>query len=56
MLVDAVDLVTGAIGFCRQNAISKLLVDLRFLNGIVVPSTVDRFLMAREWATPPKAP
>jgi hypothetical protein len=49
-LVDAVDLVTGAIGFCRQNGISKLLVNANQLRGLPVPTTVDRFLMAREWA------
>ena len=49
-LVDAVDLVTGAIGFCRQNGIRKLVVNTQSLRGLSVPTTVDRFLMAREWA------
>ncbi|MEO8755967.1 MAG: hypothetical protein ABI624_25170 [Casimicrobiaceae bacterium] len=49
-LVDAVDLVAAAIAYCREHGIRKLLVDVTGLSGIAIPSLVDRFLMAEEWA------
>jgi hypothetical protein len=49
-LSDAVDLVTRAIAYCRGRAVDRLLVDATGLEGVPVPSLVDRFLMAEEWA------
>lgn len=49
-LVEAVDIIRKAIGYCRQRSMAKLLVDGRGLTGIPIPSLVDRFLMVEEWA------
>jgi hypothetical protein len=49
-LVEAVDLVNTAIAYCRDRSVGKLLVDGTGLVGVSVPSLVDRFLMAEEWA------
>jgi hypothetical protein len=49
-LIEAVELVTSAIAFCRSERISKLLVDVTGLVGLPIPSLVDRFLMVEEWA------
>lgn len=49
-LVDAVDLITSAIAYCRDQSIDKLLVDVTGLVGVAIPSLVDRFLMVEEWA------
>jgi len=49
-LVDAVDLITGAIAYCRDQSIDKVLVDVTGLAGVAIPSLVDRFLMVEEWA------
>lgn len=49
-LVDAVDLITSAIAYCRGQSIDKLLVDVTGLVGVAIPSLVDRFLMVEEWA------
>jgi hypothetical protein len=49
-LTEAVALVTVAIAFCREPRVIALLVDTTGLAGVAVPSLVDRFLMAEEWA------
>jgi hypothetical protein len=49
-LVEGVDFVAAAIVYCREHGIRKLLVDVTGLSGIAIPSLVDRFLMAEEWA------
>jgi hypothetical protein len=49
-LVEAVELITEAIAFCRIRAIRRLLVDSTGLTGFTSPSLVDRFLMAQDWA------
>jgi hypothetical protein len=49
-LVEAVALVTGAIVFCRDKKIPKLLVDVTGLTEFATPSLVDRYLMVEEWA------
>ena len=45
-LVEAVEIVTSAIAFCRDRGIPKLLVDGTGLVGLPIPSLVDRFLMS----------
>jgi hypothetical protein len=49
-LVDAVQLITEAIAFCRIRAIRRLLVDSTGLTGFASPSLLDRFWMAQDWA------
>jgi hypothetical protein len=49
-IVEAVDLVVSAIGYCRNRRIAKLLVNGTGLVGMPVPSLIDRFLMVEEWA------
>ena len=49
-LVEAVALITSAIAYCRDRRISKLLVDATGLVGVAIPTLIDRFLMAEEWA------
>jgi len=49
-LVEGVELVSGAITYCRVRKITKLLVDLRELFGYPVPSLADRYWMVQDWA------
>ncbi|HEX7273699.1 MAG TPA: hypothetical protein VF420_16265 [Casimicrobiaceae bacterium] len=49
-LVEAVDMVKRAIASCRRSEIAKLLFDGTGLTGIPIPTLVDRFLAAEEWA------
>jgi len=49
-LVEGVELVSGAITYCRVRNINKLLVDLRELFGYPVPSLTDRYWMVQDWA------
>jgi len=49
-LVEAVDLVSGAIAHCRRRGVGKLLVDATRLVDLPIPTLVDRFLMVEDWA------
>jgi hypothetical protein len=49
-LLEAVDLIGSAIGYCRDRRIAKLLINGTGLDGMSVPSLIDRFLMVEEWA------
>ena len=49
-LIEAVDLITRAIAYCRERCVNRLLVNVTGLTGVPVPSLVDRFLMVEEWA------
>ena len=49
-LAEAVELITGAIAYCRDRGLDKLLVNATGLVGVAVPSLCDRFLMVEEWA------
>ena len=49
-LVEAVDLINRAITYCREQHIAKLLVNGTGVDGVPIPSLVDRFLMVEEWA------
>src|SRR5215510_9638033 len=49
-LPDAVDIVRTAVAYCRHRALGRLLVDGRGFTGVPIPSLVDRFLMAEDWA------
>ena len=49
-LVEAVDLVSNAIARCREQSVSMLLVDATGLVDLSVPTLLDQFLMAEDWA------
>jgi hypothetical protein len=49
-LVEATELVSKALVYCRDRSMRKLLVDGTGLVGLPIPSLVDRFLMVEEWA------
>src|SRR5271169_2252729 len=49
-LIEAVELITHEIAYCRDQGIDKLLIEATGLIGVPTPSLVDRFLMAEEWA------
>ncbi len=49
-LAEAVGRIGTVIALCRDRRVGKLLVDATGLVGVPIPSLVDRFLMAEEWA------
>jgi len=49
-LVEAVDLISLAIAYCRDRRIPKLFIDATGLEGVPPPSLIDRFLMVEAWA------
>ena len=49
-LVEAVDLVSSAIAYCRERGVTKILIDVTELTDLPIPTLVDRFLMVEEWA------
>jgi hypothetical protein len=49
-LVEAVELINRAIVYCRDRNIARLFADITGLVGVSVPSLVDRFLLAEDWA------
>jgi hypothetical protein len=49
-LVEAVEMIADAIAHCRDRRVSRLLVNATELVGVPVPTLVDRFLMAEQWA------
>jgi len=49
-LVEAVALVSSAIAYCRDRGVTRLLIDGTAIDGVAIPSLVDRFLMVEEWA------
>ena len=48
--MEAVDLVSSAIAYCRESGVTKLLIDVTDLTDLPIPTLVDRFLMVEEWA------
>ena len=50
-LETAVEMISRAIEFARQNAIPGLLIDVRALHGFPHPSVVERYWFVREWST-----
>ena len=54
-LVEAVDMIGSAIAHCRRERLAKLLVNATGLVGVRIPSLVDRFLMAEDWAQEAKS-
>jgi hypothetical protein len=49
-LSEAVSLITDVIAFCRERRVKRLFVDVTGIQGAAIPTLVDRFLMAEEWA------
>jgi hypothetical protein len=49
-LVESVDHISLAIAICRERGVTKLLVNATRLVGMSIPTLVDRFLAAEEWA------
>lgn len=49
-LVEAVDFIADCVAYCRRRALAKLLIDCTGVEGVPVPSLVDRFLAVEEWA------
>lgn len=49
-LVEAVEAISAAVAYCRDRKVHKLLVVATDLFGISIPTLVDRFLLAEEWA------
>lgn len=49
-LVDAVDLVSAAIAYCRAHGADSLLLDATGFEDLPIPTLVDRFLMVEDWA------
>ncbi|MEO8677086.1 MAG: hypothetical protein ABI569_16040, partial [Casimicrobiaceae bacterium] len=49
-LVEGVALITSAIALCRAKGGTKILVDITGLSGFSVPTLVDRYWMAQDWA------
>lgn len=53
-LVEAVDLVSAAIAQCRAQGVQMLLVDGTAVEGVPIPTLLDRFLMVEDWAAEAK--
>ena len=49
-LVGAVELIRRAVEHCRNRQIPMLLINASGMTGVPIPSLVDRFLAAEEWA------
>lgn len=49
-LVEAVDLISAAIAYCRAHHVEKLLINATGLVGLPIPTLIDRFLMVEDWA------
>jgi hypothetical protein len=50
-LVELVDFVRATIAYARGHRFRKLLIDTTGLSGVPIPTLVDRFLVAEEWAS-----
>ena len=49
-LVEAVNLVSAAIAYCRAKGAKSVLIDATGFEGLPMPTLVDRFLMVEDWA------
>jgi hypothetical protein len=49
-LVEAVDLISRAIAYCRDQGVNMLLIDVTGVIDLPIPTLVDRFLMVEDWA------
>ncbi|MBS1790649.1 MAG: hypothetical protein JST85_23225 [Acidobacteria bacterium] len=51
MLKEAIDLVSAALAYAREQGISELLVNISALTGFAPPSLAERYFLIEEWAT-----
>lgn len=49
-LVEAVDFIAECVAYARRRAWGRLMIVCTGLEGVPVPSLVDRFLAVEEWA------
>ncbi len=49
-LVQAADDMSAVVRYCREHGIGRLLADSRGLTGMAIPTLVDRFWLAEDWA------
>lgn len=49
-LVEAVDLISRAIAYCRAHDLRLLMVNTTGMTDVPIPTLLDRFLMAEDWA------
>ncbi len=49
-LQEAVGLISGAITYARENAIRRLFVDARWLDGFDSPTAFERYRLVRQFA------
>src|SRR5215213_2577381 len=49
-LNQAVQMISGAIAYCRAQSIEGMLADVRQLYGFPHPTVVDRYWFIRKWA------
>jgi hypothetical protein len=49
-LVEAVTHIASAIAYCRERSFDRLLIDATGLEGVPIPTLIDRFLMVEDWA------
>jgi hypothetical protein len=49
-LVEAVDLISNAVAYCREQGLDKLLIDASGFVDLPMPTLLDRFLMVEDWA------
>ena len=48
-LVGAMEFIRGMVEHARDRGVLKLLINCHGMNGVSMPSLIDRFLMAEEW-------
>lgn len=49
-LTEGVEFISDAIAYCREQGRSLLLINVLGLHGHAVPTLVDRYWMAQDWA------
>jgi hypothetical protein len=49
-LAEVAELARGAVEYCRHRGVTRLLINVTGLTGFAIPSLVDRFILAEEWA------
>ena len=49
-LVGAVELIRRSVEQSRDRGVPKLLINCQGMSGVPMPTLVDRFLLAEEWA------
>jgi hypothetical protein len=47
---EAVEMIDGALSYCKENRIGVLLVSVKGLSGFPPPTTAQRFRFATQWS------